>query len=326
MTGVALVGLGDIGQVHLRALRGSARVRLVALCDRDPALLQDSASEEDITEEFSELLGRDDVDLVDICLPHDLHAPLAIMALEAGKHVLLEKPMAMTVAECDDVLAAAREADRHVGVSHNQLFYEPHRILAQMIESGRVGKVRSIRARLAIGGSYGAWRADPVQAGGGLLIDAGVHRVYVMQMLGGPVVAVSAVMDRPGEEASFSVALEFADGTIGTIDATYEGPAGLFDDQVELVGSEAIVEVPGCEAHFEGFATGPQLRVWQGGRWSDHDVSDTWDDSVIRSVEAAVSAVDDGRPPPVDGNAGRETVRVIEAAYQSARTGQKIAL
>ncbi|NOY57014.1 MAG: Gfo/Idh/MocA family oxidoreductase [Actinobacteria bacterium] len=324
MVGVGLIGLGEIGQVHLAGLRESAHVGPVTVCDLDADLMERSRGDGRVASSLDELLADDDIEVVDICLPHHLHASHALRALAAGRHVLLEKPMAMSVAECDQILAVAADAGRSVGVSHNQLFYEPHRRLAGMLERGDLGDVLTIRARLAIGGKYGGWRSNPAQAGGGLLMDAGVHRVYVLEALGGPITAVTAVMDRPGSEDRYSILFEFATGAIGTIDATYGGPAGLFDDQIEVVGTEAIARVAGCEALFEGFATGPALRVWRNGTWTERDSANDWAGSVKVSVDAFCAAVANGTEPPVTGADGRRIVQIIEAAYASAREGIRV--
>ena len=324
MVGVGLLGLGEIGQVHLAGLRDSASAQLVAMCDLDAELVERSRGDERVAASLDELLADDEVEIVDICLPHHLHAPSALQALAAGRHVLLEKPMAMTVAECDQILASAAAHDRVVGVSHNQLFYEPHRELVGMIERGEVGSVRAIRARLAIGEKYGAWRSDPALVGGGLLMDAGVHRMYVIEALGGRISAVTAVMDRPGSEDLYTLVLEFESGAVGTIDATYHGPAGLFDDQIEVVGTDAIVEVAGCEALFEGFSVSPATRVWQNGAWTEFPSADDWTNSVKASVDAFCAAVAGGVAPPVSGADGRRIVHLIEAAYASAREGLRV--
>lgn len=324
MIGVGLVGLGEIGQVHLVGLRESSAVGPISICDIDTDLAERSRGEERVAASLDQMLADGDISVIDICLPHHLHAPYAFQAIEAGRHVLLEKPMAMSVAECDRILATADTAGVSVGVSHNQLFYEPHRRLAQMLDAGELGDLRAIRARLAIGGKYGAWRSDPEQAGGGLLMDAGVHRVYVLERLGGPIRAVSAVMDRPGGEDLYSILLEFESGAIGTIDATYHGPPGLFDDQIEVVGTEAIAHVTGCEALFEGFAAGSALRVWRDGTWTEHDSANDWAGSVKASVDAFCSAVIHGEEPPVTGADGRRIVSIIEAVYVSAREGRRV--
>ena len=193
-----------------------------------------------------------------------------------------------------------------------------------MLDNGDLGELRAIRARLAIGGKYGEWRSDPNQAGGGLLMDAGVHRLYVLERLGGRIQAVTAAMDQPGGEDLYSIILEFESGAIGTIDATYHGPPGLFDDQIEVVGTEAIARVTGCEALFEGFAVGPALRIWRDGAWTELTSKDNWAESVKKSVDLFCSAVAGETEPLVTGTDGRRIMEVIEAAYESAETGRRI--
>jgi predicted dehydrogenase len=324
--GVGLVGLGEIGQVHLAGLRESASVGALTICDLDADLVERSRGEDGVAGSLEELLADDDISVIDVCLPHHLHAPYALQAIEAGRHVLLEKPMAMSVTECDLIIAAADTAGVSVGVSHNQLFYDPHVRLAEMLDQGEFGDLRAVRARLAIGGKYGAWRSNPDQAGGGLVMDAGVHRIYLLERLGGPIAAVTAVMDQAGREDLYSILFEFESGAIGTIDATYHGPDGLFDDQVEVVGTKAVAHIPGCEALFEGFAEGPALRVWRDGIWVEDASANDWAGSVKASVDAFCSAVDDGTDPPVTGDDGRRIMQIIEAAYTSARDGRRVEL
>ncbi|MGI9557519.1 MAG: Gfo/Idh/MocA family protein [Solirubrobacterales bacterium] len=324
MIRAGLVGLGEIGQVHLRALRQAPEVELVALCDVDGALLADSAGGERTFEKLEEMLGSSSLDLVDVCLPHSLHADVAIAGFEAGAHVLLEKPMAVSVAECDRINEAAQAFGRTVGVSHNQLFYGPHIEMERMLSEGELGRLRAIRARLAVGGKYAGWRADPEHAGGGLAIDAGAHRFYLIESLGGPVVSIAATMDEAGVEDAYGVVFELAGGAIATIDACYHAPKGVFDDRVEIVGSDGLAEAIGVEALFEGFASGPPLRVWANGRWEERQYPDDWADTVTASVQAFCTALEGDAPPPVDGLAGRRLVELIEGAYLSARTGERV--
>ena len=217
MIGTALVGLGEVGQVHLRALASHAGSQLRVLCDLDSELLaRDAHNAASTTRDLDELLADAEVAAVSICLPHHLHEPVAIRCLEAGKHVLLEKPITMTAAQADRVLAIARATGRRVGVSHNQVFFRPHAEARRMIVAGELGTVHQLRARLVIGGTYGAWRSDPALAGGGLLIDAGVHRIYTLRHLAGEILAVSAVMRDPGNEEAFIVTLEHESGAVRT--------------------------------------------------------------------------------------------------------------
>ncbi|MCD6727750.1 MAG: Gfo/Idh/MocA family oxidoreductase [Solirubrobacteraceae bacterium] len=329
MIRVGIIGLGEIGQYHLPALRVARGAELVAVCDLDRALAERSAAGACAAyDDLEAMLSSAALDLLDVCLPHHLHRPVALRAIDAGCHVLLEKPMAISVAECDEIAAAAERAGRLVAISHNQLHYEPHRRLSALIEAGALGELRMLRARLAIGGRYGAWRSDPAKAGGGLLIDAGAHRLYLLRALGGPVHAVSAMMDDPGSEERLVVTLEFASGALGVIDAAYGAPDGVVDDRVEAMGSRALAEVRGCEALFEGFAANdaPLLRLWSGGAWVDDPARGSWDDSVRASVRAAVEAIAHGERPPQGPAEGREVLALVEAAYGSARAGERVVL
>lgn len=321
--GVGLVGLGEIGQYHLPGIRSSEHAELVAVCDLDAELAERSAAREAaVCGSLDEVLAMDQVEVVDLCLPHHLHLPAAVQALEAGRHVILEKPMAIGLPACREISAVADRVDRMVGVSHNQIFFLPHQELARSIEAGDLGGLRSIRCQLTIGGKYGGWREDPETAGGGLLYDAGVHRVYMAQMLGGRVESVSARMDSPRSEDRFLVSLQFESGVLGTLDGTYHAPEGVFDDRIEVVGTEGMARVRGCEAFFEGYlADGPILEVFSEGSWVPSDVADGWDDSVARSVGAMLASIDSGERPAVDARVAASTVAVIEAAYESAESG-----
>jgi len=233
--------------------------------------------------------------------------------------------MAVDLAGCDRIAAAAEAAGVRVGVSHNQLFYLPHRRLGELIEGGTLGDLRVLYARLWIGDRYRGWREDPAIVGGGLLMDAGVHRIYVMQALGGRVEAVTATMDAPRAEERFDIVLEFAGGATGVVQGSYFGPAGTFDDRIDVVGTAGAAAVAGCEAYFEGdLRDEPQLRVRRDGGWDDEPAADSWDASVARSVHEALAAFAAGRAPAVGPTAARATVAVIEAAYGSAETGERV--
>ncbi|HUN78424.1 MAG TPA: Gfo/Idh/MocA family oxidoreductase [Solirubrobacteraceae bacterium] len=319
--GVGLVGLGEIGQVHLRGLlRAPELARVKAVADLDPRLCRDAAEAAGASAcaSVTELLAVDGVQVVDVCLPHHLHREVALAAIGAGRHVLLEKPMALNVAECDEINAVAHEAGVQVGVSHNQLFYPPHERALQLLRCGALGRPLLLRMRLAIGGRFDGWRADAAATGGGLLFDAGVHRFYLARALFGEVDQVLAVADASplrGEELAV-VALRFRSGALGAIEANYHAPAGAFDDSIEICCSEGTLYISGCEADYEGFRTGPALRRYDGA-WHDmHVAPGGWEESVQASVLAFLRALVAGEPPPVDGREGRAVVELIERVYE----------
>jgi UDP-N-acetylglucosamine 3-dehydrogenase len=319
--GVGVIGLGEIGQFHLRGYARAGGARPAAVADLNSDLVASSSATYETRGfgDYHDLLADPDVDIVSVCLPHSLHAKVAIEAIEAGKHVLVEKPLAISVAECDRILAAAASAPGSVvvGLQHNQIFYPAHVRAKELIDSGAIGRPVQLRLRLAIGGKYQGWRTDPAIAGGGILFDAGVHRFYLARHLFGEILEASAVTDKPqaeGEDQAL-VSLRFVNGALGVIDASYHGPAKMFDDAVEIVGTEGALYISGIEAEFEGYRAGPALRLYDGG-WHDLPVpGGDWADSVDASIQAFVDAVHKGAEPPVSLRDGRRVVELIEMAY-----------
>ena len=195
---VGVIGLGEIGQVHAAAVRRSRTARLVAVADTAPELLAPFEAEGIRGyRDAGELIADADVGTVCVCLPHYLHFPVALDAIRAGKHVLVEKPLAISLEEGQHLVEAAAAAGTALGVSHNQLFYAPHAEAKRLIDTGAIGRPVLIRLRLGMGPAWGGWRDSPALAGGGLLADAGIHRLYLALHFFGPVREVRAVLDAP---------------------------------------------------------------------------------------------------------------------------------
>jgi UDP-N-acetylglucosamine 3-dehydrogenase len=331
--GIGLIGLGEVGQHHLRAYERSPRATLVAVADLSANLVAAAAASSGARPyaTYQELLRDPGIDAVDVCLPHDLHLAPTLASLHRGHHVLVEKPMGLSVAECDEMIATAAAVGRVLAVSHNQLFYASHQEAVRLLRDGAIGRPLMVRLRLGVGGRYPGWRQDPDQAGGGILFDAGVHRFYMAREFLGDPVSVTAVTDvsdpGPQSEGLGIVALECADGAWALIDANYENPAGSMDDRIEITGDRGLLSLAGCEAAFEHFTAGPPLRLWQNGSWRDVDVEPMdWSDSVQAAVFDFIDAILDARPPRVSGEDGRAVVAMIRAAYDSARTGCRVAV
>jgi predicted dehydrogenase len=322
--GAGIIGLGEIGQYHLGGYERSSSASVVAVTDLDPGLVSSSSARTGATghADYQALLLDPDVDVVSICLPHSLHLQVTLAAIEAGKHVLVEKPLALTVAECDEIIAAADDRGVTVGVSHNQLFYPPHQRASELIAAGDIGEPVLLRMRLGIGGKFEGWRSNPEATGGGLLFDAGVHRFYVAEQLFGKVHDVRAVADVGPEEGEdlAVVTLRFASGAMGVIEANYHCPPGAFDDAIEVTGTKAMLYVSGCEADFVGFRTGPSLRRYDGAWHDEHVAAGSWDDSVYASVAAFADALRDGGAPPVSAADGRRIVALIRDVYRASET------
>jgi len=190
---IAVVGLGFMGSTHLKALKNIPQAELAAVVSDDPKKLSGdlSAIQGNIggpgeSFDFSavrkyrkveEALADPDIDAVDLCLPTYLHAPVAIQALEAGKHVLVEKPMALDGAECDRMVSAASKAGRVLMVAQVLRFWPDYLTLMEMHRNGQLGAVRSaVFRRRCAAPAWGKWLQDPAKGGGGVF-DLLIHDV-----------------------------------------------------------------------------------------------------------------------------------------------------
>jgi UDP-N-acetylglucosamine 3-dehydrogenase len=235
--------------------------------------------------------------------------------------VLVEKPLAISVAEAEQMVDAAATAGVALGVSHNQVFYAAHAEAKRLIDTGEIGRPVFIRLRLGAGPLWGGWRDSPGLAGGGLLADAGVHRLYLALHLFGPVREIRAVLDAPRQQGeTFAVVvLVFESGALGLIEANQHGPPGTFDDEVEIIGSAATLRLAGLESLFVGYRSGPALSMFRDRQWREVQVRpDDWPTSVQASVMAFLDAVTAGLQPPVTGAVALETVRLLERIYDTA--------
>ncbi len=319
---VGLIGLGEIGQVHAAAIRQSPAARLVAVADATPELLPPfEAAGVRGYRHAGELIADPEVGTVCVCLPHYLHFPVTLEAIRAGKHVLVEKPLTTSLEEGQQLVDAAAAAGVALGVSHNQVFYTAHLEAKRLIEGGAVGRPVLIRLRLGMGPAWGGWRDSPGLNGGGLLADAGVHRLYLALHFFGPVREVRAVLDahRQQGETFAVIILVFRSGSLGIIEANHHGPPGTFDDEIEITGSDATLRLAGLESLFTGYRSGPALSMFRDRQWREVPVpADDWSASVRASVTAYLDAVTAGREPPVTGAAALETISLLQRIYDTA--------
>jgi predicted dehydrogenase len=278
--GIGMVGYAFMGAAHSSAWRNVARVfgvplrpRMAALCGRDAPAARAAAQRfgwQSAETDWRALIARDDVQLVDICAPGDVHAEIAIAALDAGKHVLCEKPLANTVAQAEAMGEAAARAARHgvqamIGFNYRRV---PAIALArQLVAGGRLGPLRHVRAAylqdwLADPAAPMTWRLQRERAGSGALGDIGAHAVDLAQYLAGePLTGVSGLMTTFVTERP----LAGAGGTAGDLAAGVRYGAVTVDDAALFTGRLAS----GALASFEAtrFAAGRKnaLRIELNG-------------------------------------------------------------
>jgi predicted dehydrogenase len=338
---IGLVGAGAISTQHLEAIGALPSTRLVAVASASEARARAVGEAQGVpwTVRLEELVAREDVDAVAICSPSGLHPAQALMALRAGKHVLIEKPIALAVADADAVIAEARARGLVAAVVSQRRFEPAVRALRDAVATGALGRVA-----LVVGeGLYyrpqsyydsAAWRGT-VDMDGGVLMNQAIHTIDLMRWVGGPVVSVSGHVATLGHameaEDTAAMTIRFAGGALGSMTATtcvtLEQPTELraYGDQghVRLTGA-AVAEwdVPGVEP--------PPARDEAADDPRDEDdqaVARTWGTSsagYLRQYADLVEAVRTGREPAVTAQDGRDAVALIAAAYESSRTGREV--
>lgn len=252
---VALIGAGGIAGAHVRGIaKHPDKIRCVAMVDvandnldkRSKELGQSPRTFSDWKVMLKEM--RDEIDAVDICLPHHLHGPAILDAAAAGKHILCEKPMCTSLAEADQILAAVGKSGVTYMSAHNQLFMPVVQEAKRMIESGALGRVYWIRSQDCFTASnteraQWGWRADRKSQGGGELIDTGYHPSYRLLYLASAKPAqINAVcgrfaLDIDGEDTA-SVQVRFENGVLGEILTSWAMHLPYGTHHIHVIGSE----------------------------------------------------------------------------------------
>ena len=218
-----IIGFGYMGHFHLNKARQLEELEVVSAYDIDAEKRSD-AEKEGLTayDRLEDFLADERISLVFICTPNNVHAQLAIACLQAGKHVMCEKPVTMNSEELEHVIAAAEKAGRIFTVHQNRRWDEDYLMTCQAVQSGEIGKITTIQSRVygQRGVCFG-WRADPV-AGGGMLYDWGIHLIdqLLCMFRGHEVVSVYARLLSiltPAVDDSFELQLEFDNGVVGKI-------------------------------------------------------------------------------------------------------------
>ena len=330
--GVGLVGLGIISRAHLAGYdRAADRAAVVAVCDQDgdrAAAVARELGARPYTS-LADLLEDPEVTAVDLTLPHHVHYEAASAALAAGRHVLVEKPLALTSDECRSLIEQAREASLTLGVAENTRFVAAYLAVERLLRSGALGEPRL--ARTFISGSEvkrlrdrSLWKGRAAGSGGGAIFDAGPHSFYLLRWLLGELATVRAFHHRLIAESEVDdhavVAGSLRSGALYSTEYTFtaEIPWG---ERFELYGSEGSVIV-------DQLANPPAIHFAGGDDRDGHPLTDVpynaagWKiDSIAAGVMDFADAVRAGRAPVVTGADGLHGVLVAERAYESAAAG-----
>ena len=346
--GVGFIGAGQIAGLHALAYEDDPNGRLVAVADIADGVAERRSAEWGAGRWYSdyrELLADPEIDAVEIILPHHLHLPVTLEALAAGKHVSLQKPMCLSLAEADEIVAAGARSDRVFRVFDNFRSYEPYRLARRLIDEGEIGEPLSLRMKNISGRGVGgwthtpearAWRDDTAQSGGHLaILDHGYHMASIAMYLMGPVESVHTLStsddDAPFSAAPAMISLRFSGGNrLGSweivrapdlqVRTKYYGG----DEWVEVTGTRGVVWVNRCSGNLLGV---PPVTLYRDGVTRQFsDVEAEWDASFRDGGREFTQAIREGTQPELDASEARSVLAICLAALDSKRTGGTITL
>ena len=343
-----IIGAGGIARSHantLGALKETAE--LVAACDTVPAAAEKFGKDHGIPtysgpDALERMLERRDIDAVSIATPSGLHSAQAVAALEAGKHVLTEKPMAITLEQADAMIAAQRRSGKTLGCVFQHRFDVSTRIVKDAIASGRMGRILHANAYLKWYRSQeyydaGGWRGTWAMDGGGALMNQSVHYIDLLQWLTGGVASVKAytgtLNHRIETEDDAVAAVRLRDGGVGTIEGMTNALANGYD-RIEIYGSDGMAVCQGGDlTHYytrsEAIAPTPEQprppqNLADAAKERFRAEHPNWKTGHPAVFTGFVDAVLAGQEPPVPGTEGRKAVEIILGIYRSQRDNVEV--
>jgi predicted dehydrogenase len=348
---VAIVGCGRISDLHQLGYRGREDAKIVAVCDTNKSQAKKKAREwgvEKVYGKYKDVLSDKEVDAVELLTPHHLHCPMTVQAAEAGKHISVQKPMALCAAEADEMIAAANKAGVVLRVYETFVFYPPAVRAKEMIDAGEIGDIRVIRMHVSTGTgdtawkvplSSWVWRLNEKQCGGGpLVFDHGYHLFSLGYYLGGPVEKVYAWIDKTPLPETAGVYKIDAPAMImfkfktplcyGELDIEHTPKMRIYsdyyadDDRIEVIGEKGMLFINRYTARTVDL---PELMLFKDGKTSPIPVNGVeWHDSFTATTIDFIEKLKTGDQPRLDGPTGKAVLQFTLAALQSAETGKEV--
>jgi myo-inositol 2-dehydrogenase/D-chiro-inositol 1-dehydrogenase len=344
---VGLVGSGFVTAIHFDALRAVAGAEVVAAASPTPGHAERFAAQRGIRHAFTDfrhILDLPEIDLVILGVPNDLHCQMTCLAAQAGKHIVVEKPMALNAAECDRMIGECRQAGVMLGYAEELCFAPKYVRMKQLIDEGAIGKVHLVKQSEKHDGPHASWFYDTQRSGGGVTMDMGCHAIeFFRWLLGGKsnggkaqIASVYAQMstwvhghETDGDDEAILL-LNFQDGAVGLAEESWTKPGGM-DDRAEAFGSEGqlYADVLYGNALRAFSRRGYGYAVEKAGTtagWSFPIYEEIWNYGFPQEMEHFVQCVRDGSVPRETGHDGRAVVEVIHALYASAGRGSRVEL
>jgi predicted dehydrogenase len=340
---VGIIGTGVISQLHLRAYKKIPEAKVIALCDVNKNVVQQKAKNwgiEKVYTDYVGLLNDSEIDAVEILTPQHWHKEMAIAAIKAGKYVSVQKPMAVTMAEVDEMVSASRESSKVTRVYENFRFYPAIRKAKELIDNGEIGEPLSIRFKLTNGyggkGDFAHEKSETwnrrmeidMSGGGAVTFDHGYHIFTLARDFIGEVESVFAWIGRKKDKSGYiwdSPAMiswryrgkdkfgvwEQVWGDDLFIKTNYY--AG--EDRMEITGSRGIIWVTKCTAEFWDV---PSLMLYRDGKLTSfHDLETDWQASFDAATKNFIDSILGKAEPELSFEEGREVQRMTVAVKKS---------
>lgn len=329
--GWAIIGCGGIGPWHAQAITDAEGAELVAVCDIVEQKAKKLGEEYHVpyVTDINELLARDDLQAVSICTPSGMHATQAIAAAEAGKHILCEKPLDVTLEKIDTMIDAATANNvKLAGVFQRRTVASSQRV-REAVRGGKLGK-------LVLGDCYqkyyrsheyyasGQWRATWELDGGGAFMNQGVHGVDLLLWIMGDVARVSGYCRRLVHnidvEDTAVATMEFTNGALGVLEGTTSVTPG-YDCVLEIHGDNGSIKMQGDQITAWDIEGEEQQTAEAASRGTASDPTALASTGHQHHVEDLCQAIIEDREPQIPGREARKAVELIKAIYLSSREG-----
>jgi len=337
--GFGVIGLKGVGRTHINAIMNVNEAELVAVADIKEEIGREVSSRFNVEwhRDYEEMLKREDIDAVTICTPHYLHHPMAMKALEYGKNVLVEKPMAIRVSEADEMVMSARRRDLKLGVVFQYRFIPVYREVKRMIEGGELGDIYRVCMEICTFRSQpyydrDPWRGKWATEGGGVLINQAIHHLDLLQWLVGKPSKLQAWVDTvlhniEVEDMVNSMVL-FENGAYGVIQASsIDLPSKM---RLEISGDRGKLIIDGndvrrmtLERTVREYITKGEIWTRPSFKWVEVE-GDRRGPGHTAVIEDFAKAILEDREPMVPGEDGRVSLEIVNAMILSSFEGRAV--
>jgi len=331
-----IIGTGSISRTHADALQSVRETQILAVASRsqtNAGMFAQWKGVPDAYDDYRRILERSDIDAVIVAFPNKAHAPIALEALQAGKHVLLEKPLCLTLDEADRLIAASTESGRILMYAEELCFVPRFVRLKELLDEGAVGSPYMIRQIEKHAGPHAEWFYQREQAGGGALMDMGCHSIEAIRwMLGKPAVKsvygqIDLVLHKDKTELDDHtiVIIEFENGAVGVAEAGWAKQGGMTSTfeifaANGLLTAESVSDTGITAFSNEGYGMLPDAT--RG--WSKPDVDTVASHGYVAELEHFTNCIRENTVPLETAQDGKIVLEIMLAAYHSSATGRKI--